>query len=374
MPPAPSRTVRMALNIGIVGLPNSGKSTLFNALTNSHAEAARYPFSTIDPNVGVVEVPDHRLLALADCIQPESVTPTQIRFVDIAGLVKGASHGEGLGNQFLEHIAECDAILHVVRCFEHEQVAHVDGSLDALRDTETVLTELALSDLDIVEAGLDRVRKVLRADPRGPEKAEEEALTAVSKVLETGNPAVDADLTDEGRVALGPYHLMTLKDVLYIANVSESDLPDGGEEAASLSASYGAERVLVISAQIEAELTELSTEDRTAFLDDLGATESGIDRLISAGYSLLGLLTFYTTANNLLQAWQLRRGSTAPDAAGRVHSDMQEGFIRAEVARSVDLIEAGGVEPLREAGKLRVEGRDYVVEDGDVIRFLFNAP
>lgn len=363
----------MALSAGIVGLPNVGKSTLFNALTQASVEASAYPFCTVDPNVGVVEVPDPRLDRLAYVLKPASVVPTQVRFVDIAGLVRGASQGEGLGNQFLGHVRECDALVHVVRCFSDGQVAHVDGDADPVRDVETIEAELMLADLETVARGVDRVSKVLRANPRGPEKLEMETLEAVRDALEAGRPARDLDLGREAHASLATYHLLTAKPSLLLANVDEGDLPDGGAPVAALRTAWPDAEVVAVCAQVESEIGELDDGDRLAFLADYGLEATGIDRLIVAAYRMLGLITFYTTVNVKLQAWQVSRGDTAPRAAGRIHTDMEKGFIRAEVARSSDVIEAGRFEALRESGKLRVEGRDYVVEDGDVIRFLFKA-
>jgi ribosome-binding ATPase len=359
----------MSLFIGIIGLPNIGKSTLFNALTTSAVEAANYAFCTVDPNVGIVEVPDQRLGDLTQVLEPESATPTTIQFVDIAGLVRGASQGEGLGNQFLEHIRRADALLHLVRCFAEDDVVHVDGSVDPQRDIATVETELLLADLDVVQRVLPNLSKVVQSQPRSERRIELEALQKVEEALGRGVKAKEVDLTSNEHQALTEYRLLTLKPVLYVANVGESLKEES--TFAALETHLGAGNAIAVSAQIEAELIELSAQERDEFLGEMGWDESGLQRLIKASYALLDLITFYTHANGKLQAWQLAKGTAVPQAAGRIHSDMEDGFIRAEVANWEALVDAGGWAALRDLGQVRTEGKEYQVADGDVIQVLF---
>jgi len=361
----------MSLSTGIIGLPNVGKTTLFNALTEGSAEATNYPFCTIDPNVGVVEVLDPRLEQLEALLQPVSCTPTAIQFTDIAGLVRGASQGEGRGNEFLSQVRETDALVHVVRCFEDPTVAHVSAALDPLRDVAVVESELILADLQIVANVLPTLDKRVQSDPRSPRQLELDVLHRLEASMLEGVPAAALALSTEEQAAIRGYNFLSAKPVLYVANVREAEAATGGDWLQAMSDRVGEGNALAVSAQIEAEITQLPPDEREGFLGDLGLERSGIERLISAAYDLLGLITFYTHAHDKLQAWQLVEGLQAPEAAGRIHTDMRDGFIRVEVAAYEDLLGAGQTTTLREQGRLRTEGRDYVIGDGDVLNFLF---
>ncbi|WP_199623649.1 redox-regulated ATPase YchF [Paenibacillus alkalitolerans] len=366
----------MALKAGIVGLPNVGKSTLFNAITQAGAESANYPFCTIDPNVGVVEVPDERLQKLAEIVNPQRIVPTAFEFVDIAGLVKGASKGEGLGNKFLAHIREVDAIVHVVRCFVDENITHVSGGVNPLSDIETINLELILADVESVEKRLDRTKKNLKS---GDKKyaVEAEALERVKEALYSDKPARSVELSDEERLLLRDLHLITMKPVLYAANVSEDEAANADDnpyvaKVREFAAAEGAE-VVPISAKVESEIAELEGEDKALFLEELGLNESGLDRLIRAAYKLLGLYTYFTAGVQEVRAWTIRAGTKAPGAAGVIHTDFERGFIRAEVVAYDDLIACGSMNAAKEKGLLRLEGKEYVVRDGDVMHFRFNV-
>ena len=365
------------MKLGIVGLPNVGKSTLFNSLTKAGAESANYPFCTIDPNVGVVTVPDERLNLLGDFYKSKKVTPAVIEFVDIAGLVKGASKGEGLGNQFLANIREVDAIVHVVRCFEDSNVVHVDGSIDPLRDIETINLELVFSDLEILERRIAKVTKTARMDK---EAAKE--LTFLEKVkahLEEGQLAITLETENEDEDAwLATYNLLTAKPVIYAANVAEDDIADDGANNQYVQAvrEYAAKQnseVFVICAQIEEEISELDEDERKMFLEDLGLTESGLEKLVRASYHLLGLMSFLTAGEDETRAWTIKIGTKAPQAAGKIHTDFERGFIKAEVVNYQDLLDCGSYAGAREKGLVRMEGIENVVQDGDVILFRFNV-
>ena len=365
------------MKLGIVGLPNVGKSTLFNSLTKAGAEAANYPFCTIDPNVGIVAVPDDRIKRLGELYHTKKVTPAVIEFVDIAGLVKGASKGEGLGNQFLANIREVDAIVHVVRCFEDENVVHVDGSVDPVRDIETINLELIFADLEVLERRISKVARTAKMDKEaGREMA---LLKRVKEHLEEGKPASSMELAgEEEEKWFAGYNLLTAKPVIYAANVSEDDLMDDGasNEGVAKVREYAAQtgsEVFVICAKIESEIAELDDEEKQVFLDDLGIGESGLDKLISASYRTLGLMSFLTAGEDECRAWTIRIGTKAPQAAGKIHSDFERGFIKAEVVNYEVLLREGSLAAAREKGLVGMEGKEYVVRDGDVILFRFNV-
>ena len=363
------------MKLGIVGLPNVGKSTLFNAITKAGAECANYPFCTIEPNVGMVAVPDERLEKLAEIYHPEKVTPAVIEFVDIAGLVKGASHGEGLGNKFLSHIREVDAICEVVRCFEDTNIVHVDGSINPIRDIETINLELIFADLETIEKRIDNTKKKLKADKKYQEELT--VLENVKQTLEQGKSARSLNLNEEEKEILKDSFLLTMKPILYIANVSEEQLAQGKEdENVKKVVEYAKQEnaeVIPLCVKIEEELASLEDNEQKEMLEALGLEESGLNKVIKASYDLLGLMSFLTAGEPEVRAWTIKKGTKAPQAAGKIHSDIERGFIRAEIVSYNDLVKEGSINAVKEKGLMRSEGKDYIMQDGDVVLFRFNV-